>query len=109
MGKSRREEKLAKRQYAQALEDAKKPQKFDWKRYFRLLGKTLPRILLLFAVTIAAQLVLSYYKVEFFTTGIGQLLLFVPMYIMTFVWTQQVSRELRSDQALPPKPDFKKR
>jgi hypothetical protein len=109
MGKARREEKLAKRTYQQAVTDSKKPQKFDWKRYFRLLGRTLPRILLLFALTIALQLVLSYYKVEFFTSGIGQFLLFIPMYVMTFVWTQQVAKEFRKEEPLPVKPDFKKR
>lgn len=109
MGKTRREEKLAKRQYQEAVEQAAKPQKFDWKRYFKLLGRTMPRILLLFAATIAVQLVLANYKIEFFTTGIGQLLLFIPMYVMTFIWTQQVSKELREGPALPPKPDSLKK
>ena len=107
MGKIRRDEKLAKRQYQEAVEQATKPQKFDWKRYFKLLGRTMPRILLLFAATIAV--LLANYKIEFFTTGIGQLLLFVPMYVMTFIWTQQVSKELRSGPVLPPKPDILKK
>ena len=109
MGKIRRDEKLAKRQYQEAVEQANKPQKFDWKRYFKLLGRTMPRILLLFAATIAVQLLLTNYKVAFFTTGIGQLLLFVPMYVMTFIWTQQVSKELRSGPVLPPKPEILKK
>jgi hypothetical protein len=109
MGKARREEKLARREYEQKVADSSKPQVFDWKRYLRLLGRTLPRILLLFAVTLAAQIVLVNLKVEFFSSGIGQLLLFVPMYIMTFIWTQQVAREMRESRPLPPKPDSLKR
>ena len=109
MGKTRRDEKLAKRQYQEAVQKSTQPQKFDWKRYFKLLGRTMPRILLLFAVTIAVQLLLANYKIEFFTTGIGPFLLFVPMYVMTFIWTQQVSKELREGPALPPKPDILKK
>jgi hypothetical protein len=109
MGKARREEKLAKREYEKQVSDANKPQAFDWKRYLRLLGRTLPRILLLFVVTLAAQILLVNLKVEFFASGIGQLLLFIPMYVMTFIWTQQVAREMRNSRPLPPKPDNLKR
>jgi hypothetical protein len=109
MGKTRREEKLAKRQYEVQLKDAGKPQPLNWKRYFKLLGRTIPRILLLFAGTIAVQLLLAQYKVTFFTSGVGQILLFAPMYVMTFIWTQQVAKELRSEPELPPKPEILKK
>ena len=109
MGKIRREEKLAKRQYEEQLKDAGKPQPLNWKRYFKLLGRTVPRILLLFAGTLAVQLLLAQYKVAFFTSGVGQVLLFAPMYVMTFIWTQQVAKELRNEPVLPPKPDILKK
>jgi hypothetical protein len=108
MGKTRREEKLAKRQYEEQLKNASKPQPLNWKRYFKLLGRTIPRILLLFAGTLAVQLLLAQYKVSFFTGGVGQVLLFAPMYVMTFIWTQQVAKELRGEQ-LPPKPEILKK
>jgi hypothetical protein len=109
MGKARREEKLARREYEKQVTDSSKPQAFDWKRYLRLLGRTLPRILLLFAVTLGVQILLVNQKVTFFTEGIGQLLLFIPMYVMTFIWTQQVAKEMRQSRPLPPKPDNLKR
>ncbi len=104
MGKARREEKIKKREVVEQVTKAQGPQKFDWKRYFGLMGRTLPKILLLFAGTLAVQILLTSQKVPFFSSGVGQVLLFAPMYVMTFIWTQQAAKEMRSPPTLK-KPD----
>ncbi len=107
MGKTRREIKLARRGYEKAVKDSSK-NTFSWKKYFGVLGRTLPKVLLVFVGTLALQIVLSaVLKITFFATVWGQLMLFIPAYIATMIWTRQSAKEM-FNQA-PPKPDILKR
>jgi hypothetical protein len=107
MGKTRREVKLARREYEKALSDSRK-QTFSWKKYFGVLGRTLPKVLLVFIGTLALQILLTgVLKVQFFGTVWGQLVLFVPAYIATMIWTRQSASQMFNTP--PPKPDILKR
>ena len=52
MGKTRREIKIARREYEKAVKDSGK-NTFSWKKYFGVLGRTLPKVLLVFLGTLA--------------------------------------------------------
>jgi hypothetical protein len=107
MGKTRREIKIARREYEKALTDSRK-QTFSWKKYFGVLGRTLPKVLLVFVGTLALQLLLvGALRIQFFGTVWGQLMLFVPAYIATMIWTRQSAKQMFN--APPPKPDILKR
>ncbi len=103
MGKTRREEKLARRGYEESLKSSRK---FSWKKYFGVLAKTLPKVILVFVATLALQILLVSLGVKFFETVYGQLMLFVPAYIATMYWTRQSAKSLYE---APEKPDILKR
>ncbi len=106
MGKTRREIKLARREYEKAVADSRK-NTFSWKKYFGVLGRTLPKVLLVFVGTLALQILLTALGISFFGTVWGQLMLFIPAYIATMIWTRQSAKDMFN--AAPPKPDILKR
>jgi ABC-type sugar transport system permease subunit len=107
MGKTRREIKIARRDYEKAVKDSGK-NTFSWKKYFGVLGRTLPKVLLVFVATLALQILLSVVlKIQFFGTVYGQLMLFIPAYIATMIWTRQSASQMFNN--VPPKPDILKR
>lgn len=106
MGKTRREIKIARRDYEKAVSASKK-QTFSWKKYFGVLGRTLPKVLLVFLATLVLQLGLVALGVKFFGTVWGQLMLFIPAYVATMIWTRQSAKDMFN--AAPPKPDILKR
>jgi putative copper export protein len=105
MGKRKREMRIARREYEAALNT---PRKFSWKKYFQVLGRTLPKVLLVFVATLALQFLLVSLGVQFFSTMWGQLLLFIPAYILTLTWTRQTAKDLYV-QDLPVKPEILKK
>jgi putative copper export protein len=105
MGKRKREMRIARREYEAAL---KAPRKFSWKKYFQVLGRTLPKVLLVFVGTLALQFLLVSLGIGFFATMWGQLLLFVPAYVLTLTWTRQTAKDLYI-QDLPVKPEVLKK
>ncbi len=106
MGKTRREIKIARRDYEKAVKDSGK-NTFSWKKYFGVLGRTLPKVLLIFLGTLALQIALTALGISFFGTVWGQLMLFIPAYIATMIWTRQSAKEMFNNA--PPKPDILKR
>ncbi len=103
MGKQKRQIRIARREYEAAL---KAPRKFSWKKYFQVLGRTLPKVLLVFVATLALQFLLVSLGIQFFSTMWGQLLLFVPAYILMLSWTRQTARSLYE---VPQKPEILKK
>ncbi len=83
MGKARREAKLARRDQGQQVGAS---QKFSWKNYFSLMGKTLPKILLVMVLAVLLQLLAQMLGFKFAGTPVGQMLIVFGLWLALSRW-----------------------